>query len=178
LSLHDALPILGSCHVEVTEAHGGEIVCLGIATDGAIDGQLGGTVGVGRFGGGAFGDGVLARFAVGGGCGGEHESGRAVFVHSVQQAECGANVAVPVSLRVLGGFADDGLGCAVQHAVESFPQYFCGDPCDVSFDEARAAGDGVGVPGGEVVHDDNVMSGFQQSGTADTSDVSGATGDE
>ena len=66
----------------------------------------------------------------------------------------------------------------MQDSVDACRQNPAGLAAQVAADELGPRGDGVGVPGGQVVEHHDAVAGLQEVGGDDTADVAGAAGDE
>ena len=74
------------------------------------------------------------------------------------------------------GLADQRLGREVQHAVEAFGQQRARPPRRRRPRRTAPSGDGVGVPGGQVVDDGDLVAGLDQPRGAHASDIAGSAG--
>ena len=144
-----------------------------------VDGELDGAVGVGRPGGRVLADRHRLGLAVGGRGRGEDDPPAVGGAHRLEQRERAADVGVPVVLGLLLGRADQALGREVQHRLgPDVGQHRRRSRAARPAASGRAGGDGVGVPGGEVVEHGDLVAVGQQGGRDYAADVAGSAGDE
>ena len=118
------------------------------------------------------------RLAVGGRGRGEDDPPAVRGAHRLQQRQRAAHVGVPVVLRLLLRDADEALGREVQHRLGPDVGEHRRRVVQRDLRERRARGDGVRVPGGEVVQHGHLVAAGQQGGRDYAADVAGTTGDE
>ena len=143
-----------------------------------VDGELRGAVGVGGPGRRVLADRHRVRLAVGGRGRGEDDPPAVGRAHRLQQRQRAADVGRPVVLGLLLGDADEGLGREVQHRLGADVGQHRRRVVQRHLRQRRARGDGVGVPGGEVVEHGHLVAVGQQGSRHYAADVAGSTGDE